>query len=329
MAKVTIEDISRQTGLSRGTVSRALNNRPDISEKTKERVLEACRTLNYVPSHAARSLATGRNYAVAVIVDDLHCAFAARYLRGVLVVAEQHHYIVHVTETGPDANRAAERLRGLAAERIDGVVLVCPLAGELLAAFGQSWGDRPLVAASVHPGLSADVFGSDAVESGRIAARFALDRGWRSLIYLDPAADGGAGHRRSGFREACAERGLSDDHLILALDGSAADETRICERLPHVQAIVSGDDETAALAMRLCERVGRPAGRQIAVISQGNTIAAALRPSLTSVDPGAEEAGRRAMATLLQRLAGERMDAPRIAAVVPQLIERASTRLEA
>ncbi len=69
MARITIEDISRQTGLSRGTVSRALNDRPDISRQTKQRVLEACRKLNYLPSHAARSLATGRSFAVAVLVD--------------------------------------------------------------------------------------------------------------------------------------------------------------------------------------------------------------------------------------------------------------------
>ena len=54
MRKVTIEDISRDTGLSRGTVSRALNDRPDISTRTKQRVLETCRKLNYVPSFAAR-----------------------------------------------------------------------------------------------------------------------------------------------------------------------------------------------------------------------------------------------------------------------------------
>ena len=76
MGKVTIEDISRSTGLSRGTVSRALNDRPDISAQTKQRVLEACLRLKYVPSHAARSLATGRRYAVAVLVDDLRTMFA-------------------------------------------------------------------------------------------------------------------------------------------------------------------------------------------------------------------------------------------------------------
>ncbi len=329
MAKVTIEDISKQTGLSRGTVSRALNNRTDISEKTKERVLAACRSLNYVPSHAARSLATGRNYAVALIVDELQNAHAARYLRGVLHVAEQHRYVVQVSEIGTEPGRAAERLRAITAERIDGIVLVCPLTPALVDVFREALGERPLAAAALHQGLSADVFGFDPLESGRLAARYALDRGWRKLLYLDRGADPQAPLRRDGFREACTERGVADDHILLALDGSAEDETRICARLPDVQAVVTSDDETALLSVRLCERIGRPAGRQVAIISQGNTIGAGLRPSLTSVDPGAEEAGRRAMATLLQRLQGERMDAPRIAAVTPLMVERESSRLGA
>jgi DNA-binding LacI/PurR family transcriptional regulator len=103
MHKVTIEDISRDTGLSRGTVSRALNDRPDISPKTKQIVLESCRKLNYVPSHAARSLATGRNYAVAALVDNLESPFSAGFLRGAIDHARQAHYVVHVVELGPQA----------------------------------------------------------------------------------------------------------------------------------------------------------------------------------------------------------------------------------
>ncbi|RMF85876.1 MAG: LacI family transcriptional regulator, partial [Planctomycetota bacterium] len=88
MGKVTIEDISRETGLSRGTVSRALNDRPDISAKTKRRVLEACRKLNYVPSYAARSLATGRRYAIAVIINSLTDPYDAEFARGVIAQGE-------------------------------------------------------------------------------------------------------------------------------------------------------------------------------------------------------------------------------------------------
>ncbi|MBI5864430.1 MAG: LacI family DNA-binding transcriptional regulator, partial [Planctomycetes bacterium] len=178
MRKVTIDDISRDTGLSRGTVSRALNNRPDISVETRSRVLASCTKLNYVPSHAARTLATGRNFTLLVLIDDLQSPQSAAALRGVLGVASPAHYFVHVIELNARAG-AAERIRTISGERIDGAVVLAPLDAEGVRALRSMLDHKP--SASIFPieNLGADVLQPDHLEAGRAAARRLIEDGIR------------------------------------------------------------------------------------------------------------------------------------------------------
>ncbi|MCA9244980.1 MAG: LacI family DNA-binding transcriptional regulator, partial [Phycisphaerales bacterium] len=170
MAKVTIEDISQETGLSRGTVSRAINNRPDISEATRARVLEACRKLNYRPSHAARSLATGRSYTVTFLYHQMD-AFSAQALRGVLAAAAEARYFVHLVSLD---QQPAERIAALPSERLDGFIASCPLSREAVSQLAEVHPLRTVVSTTVEGPAGVDVFRPDLREAGRLQARYAL-----------------------------------------------------------------------------------------------------------------------------------------------------------
>jgi LacI family transcriptional regulator len=324
MAKVTIEHISRHTGLSRGTVSRALNDRPDISPATKERVLEACEKLNYVPSHAARSLATGRNFAVAAVIDDLRDVFGAAFVRGVNAVAERAHYMVHVIETAGTGIGT----QSLSAGRIDAVLLGGPVSAEQQARFRDSFARRAFAGCTAIEGLDVDVFAPDHAEAGRIAARHLLSSGARDVAYV--WRDGGRDHaeRLAGFQEVCRERGVGDSLIVLRwpAENQAAADDSVRAGLSRVRCIAADDDALAISVMLSCARTDRVIGRDVAVIGHGNNaVAAAIRPALTSVDPGGEEAGRRAMESVLQRLGRTRMDAPQRVRIAPALFRRRST----
>lgn len=336
MQKVTIEDISRHTGLSRGTVSRALNDRPDISSTTKQRVLEACLKLNYTPSHAARSLATGRNFAVAVFVRDLQSSFVAAFLRGVLTRAEKDRYVVHVVELGELTDEVTLRLRALSAERIDAVLIGQPLAASVATRLAAIIGDRIVAVVSPIEGIRGDIFSPDYAESGRIAARFFLQRGLRDLLYVhnaddaDSDGDMGGQARRSGFAQVCRENGLDESRLFAQIP--TADEQTIERslrpRLESARAIVADDDFIAIEVMLLLERFGRAPGRDVALLGQGNEpFSGRLRPALSTIDFAGEEIGQRAMETILARVNNARQDAPQTALVTPSLIERDTTRI--
>ena len=323
MSKVTIEDISRRTGLSRGTVSRALNDRPDISHQTKQRVLEACSELNYVPSLAARSLATGRCYAVAVVVDDLRSAFAGSYVRGVLARAARDNYAVHVSELGADAKTAVDRLCRVASERVDSVILATPLSTELTRQLAESLETRPIVGAVGAESPTFDTYTPDFVEAGRLAGRHILREGATDVLYLHE----GAGERDSecvaGFQEVCRQMHIAPEAVTMKV--SAEDPNRLAaarERLREVRAVGTTNDFLALEVML----AARELGRVVAVIGLGNEpFGVRISRGLTTIDLCGEEIGRRAMETSIQRITKTRQDTAQHTRVPPVLIVRGST----
>jgi DNA-binding LacI/PurR family transcriptional regulator len=337
MAKVTIEDISRQTGLSRGTVSRALNDRPDISELTKQRVLEACRELKYVPSHAARSLATGRRYAVAVVVDDLHCALSCGILRGVMSRARSEHYVVHVSELGADPENALDHLAAIINERVDGVLLAGTFSREAVQRITTAAGERPFVACTPLPGVIGDTLAPDHVEAGRLAARHIFQcvrNDISAVLYVYDEDGAAAAQQRMGFDEVCRMAGGTPEASTLQVSPGAGGDPRRLEalrsRLPAVRGVVASSDLLAVEVLVLAMQAGREPGRDIAIMGQGNDVLGRrIVPALTTIDFSGEEIGRRALDLALQRLAKTRHDAAQQVLVPPLLVERASTRTHA
>lgn len=331
MSKVTIEDISRHTGLSRGTVSRALNDRPDISHQTKQKVLDACRQLNYVPSHAARSLATGRSFAVAVLVEDLRSAFAACFLRGVIARAQAQRYAVFVTEIGPDVAGAVDHLTALARERVDGVLLAAQLGSDLVRPIADLLEKRPLIAAETVSGVNCDVLSPDYREVGRLVARHMLSGGDREVLYVHDPESKMAGARLAGFEEVCRQSGVEAGQVTLELPPMSAGAEQRMEairgRLEGVRFVAASNDYLAADVMQACRQAGRSPGRDIGVVGQDNELLGErITPSLTTVDLSGEEIGARAMDLAIQRVNKTRQDAAHTTQVAPMLIRRESTR---
>lgn len=323
MRKVTIEDISRDTGLSRGTVSRALNDRPDISTKTKQKVLETCKRLKYVPSHAARSLATGRSYAVAVLVDDLYSSFTAGFLRGAVRRAEQARFAVHVVEISSEAN--ANILAAISRDLVDGVLITAPLTPASAAELEPTLAERTVVSCAPIMGVTCDVVGPDQLEAGRMVGRLIADSGVRTVLYVQNTSADGAEERLAGFMKICGDKGVETRLETISEPRLAASE-RITEHLGSVDAIVASDDHTALTLTIACERANRRVGRDIAVIGHGDDAAAGLiSPGLTTVDFDAAGIGRRAVETALRWFDEKGEHTPQHLRVAPALIRREST----
>jgi LacI family transcriptional regulator len=332
MAKVTIEDISRFTGLSRGTVSRALNDRPDISVQTRQRVLEACRSLNYSPSHAARSLAMGRAFAVAVLIDDLQSVFAGTFLRGVLARARASRYAVFVAELGQDAPEQLEAIEGAVGERIDCVLVSSPLSAGVTPVLMERLSGRPAMACTPLDGISCDLLIPDQVESGRLVARHLLDQVGGPVLYVHAPGLQGASERLAGFEEVLSERGLDPAASRFSLPQERplpeTVEQELIDRLREVRAVGTSDDVLALELYAYCWRAGRRPGRDLAIMGQGNErCGRAISPPLTTTHWCGEEIGRRAMEILLARVEKIRLDAPQSNYVAPLVCTRASTQL--
>src|SRR5215212_5407731 len=119
---VTLADIARELGLSKMTVSRAINNDPLVNVKTRERVMEVSRRLNYRPNHFARALVTNRSFLIGVIVPDLMHSYFAEILHGVGVSARAADYQIVIGNSEEKIPREISEVEALR-WRTDGLII--------------------------------------------------------------------------------------------------------------------------------------------------------------------------------------------------------------
>lgn len=330
MAKVTIETISQKTGLSRGTVSRAINNRPDISQATRQRVIDACQELNYVPSHTARALATGRSWAFALVTQRLDTRFVIDLAFGAVNRAMELGYLVHLLPIGEIPRADSNPLLHSLDDRIDGALLVQVDPTSFLHECRAISGKKPVISTSQMDGTTWDVLSPDYRESGRLIARHLIARGRQNLLYAHrPAADP-QGLRLAGFEEICRQQKYHCDQVVVhqRRDSQTASEA-MSELASHIGAADAAAGTDCVTALQICQvaaAAGRRPGVDLLVAGQGNeNYCSDLTPELTSTDFSGIEIGQRAVDLLVQRLNEKRMDSPTNTLVAPTLVCRSST----
>src|SRR5690242_14060942 len=119
---VTLADIARELGISKMTVSRAINNDPLVNAKTRERVMEVSRRLNYRPNHFARALVTNRSFLIGVIVPDLMHSYFAEILHGIGNFARSANYQIVIGNTEEQTGRELDEVEALR-WRTDGLII--------------------------------------------------------------------------------------------------------------------------------------------------------------------------------------------------------------
>lgn len=218
--RVTLKDIARITGFTINTVSRALNNKPDISRETSLKIQQAARDAGYIRNSMAGSLRTGRSNTIAVIVCDLSNPFFALMVADIEATAAVFGYTVIVLCTHEVQEKEENAIRVAIGRQADGILL-CPCQGN-----GDSFrlledARLPYVLLSRHfQGEAADALVCDEHKGGYLATEHLISAGHRKLIFLSSY-----GHvsdialRRMGFLDACKAYGIPpEDSLIFEHD---------------------------------------------------------------------------------------------------------------
>jgi DNA-binding LacI/PurR family transcriptional regulator len=273
-----IQDLARHLGLTVGTVSRALNNRPEVNEKTRQRVLDAALEIGYVPNQSGRSLRKGTTNNVGFMIESGTASaiagdnFFMGVVEGVQQVLARHglDLILLPCSTAEDPYAFLRRMvaRGL----VDGMIisatqrhdrriellarstLPCGALGRSATALGHAWMDLDFAGVA-----------RDAVD--RLVAR-----GHRRIAVALPKSDANLGYVfREGYREGLASHGIAyDPALAVAVDlseaGGAVLADQLLSRQPMPTAVLLINELLAiGLYHRLAQAGVRP-GRDIAVI---------------------------------------------------------------
>jgi LacI family transcriptional regulator len=121
--KVTIYDISKKLNVSAATVSRALNNNPKISLKTRELVMKTAKEMNYKQNHLAKALKSGKSNNVGIIVPFINHSFFSSVIRGIEEELTQHGYHVIICQTHENADNEMEQIDALLNIQVDGIFM--------------------------------------------------------------------------------------------------------------------------------------------------------------------------------------------------------------
>jgi DNA-binding LacI/PurR family transcriptional regulator len=335
-------DVARLAGVSHQTVSRVLNDHPNVRPQTREDVLAAVRELGYRRNAAARTLVTGRTNTIGVISFDTTLYGPASMLYGIERAAHPAYSVAIASLQLLERNSmlaAAERFLN---QGVEGIIVIAPLATAVHALIGIA-ADVPLV--GVGCGISAPLpsVAIDNPAGATKATRYLLDLGHRTVHHVaGPARFLDAEERIEGWRSALRAARVQQPPVLRG-DWSAGSGYEIGHQLagmPGVTAVFSANDQMALGLLRAFAERGRSVPEQISVVGFDDIPEAAyFRPPLTTVRQDFGELGRRALHLLIDGIAGDSAGpagAPRgargseapgarpVLPIAPELIVRAS-----
>jgi LacI family transcriptional regulator len=327
----TLADIARALGVSKMTVSRAINNHPEISPETRARILDAAQRMNYRPNQFARALTTNRSYLLAVVVPDLMHSYFAEICRGVETVAKPLGYQNLICSTDEDAVNEESEIEALL-PRTDGLILASSASPTETKFYRRIIRERAKIVLIDRQleGIKCPAVTTDDVKVGELATEHLLNLGHRRVGHLKGTVASTAALRFEGYKKALAKHHISfDDDLVrdcgfTERDGYEA--TRAWLRQGDLpSAVFAANDPAAIGAMSAITEAGLRIPDDIAIVGGGNIhYGDMLRVPLTTVAWSTAEMGQSAARLLIDLVEGKRGTRDQHVIVEPELVVRAS-----
>ena len=330
---VRLKDIAADLGVSTVTVSKVLRGGSDIGERTRARVLKRVAELNYQPNMQARGLASGRSFAVGLVVPDLVHHFFGEFAKSLAGALRPSGLALVLASSEEDPKIERQEIRTLANRGVDVLVVASCQRSEEAEFFTRKGLPMLLIDRNI-PRLETNFVGSDDVLVGELATRHLIGLGRRRLAHIGGQGTSPSIDRLQGFRNALTVAGirLPKTHVVtrerFEETGDSAGYRAMQELLAQKQrpdAVFCYNDLSAIGAMQAAIQAGLNIPGDIAFAGCGNLrYAEYLKVPLTSVDQSIERMGETA-ATRALALSIKPDDPPQTALIEPRLIVRHSS----
>lgn len=315
----TMADVAARVGVSKMTVSRALNRSASsdrvTSEALRQRILQACEEMGYVIDQTARTFSSKRSGFVAVLIPSLNNSNFSETAQGITAALEARGLQVLLGYTDYRVETEERLLRAMLARRPEGVILTggahTPAARAMLQAAGvpvvETW-DLPAEPIGHTVGFSN-------AEAAAAMVRHLHGKGYRRIAFIGGTSnrDTRGADRQAGYAQAIRELGLPDGRVIsfgqppisMAQGGEAI--VQLVRQWPDVDAVICVSDLSAFGALMECRRRGWEVPGRIAIAGFGDfEVARACHPRITTVAVDCEGIGRTAGELLLRMIDGAR-----------------------
>ena len=337
---VTIKHVAADAGVSLQTVSRVINNEPNVRAEMQTRVQASIDRLGYVPSIAAQRMSGSRSYLILALNDRERTIKDWRkregsdwvdqmLLGGMLKCAEHGYRLIFELVDTHDDHVERELGKALAALQPDGVILTPPHSDNPLIVGLLGRQKIPFARIGSLANGSGMPLTMDDKGSAVMATRYLIDRGHRRIGFISGSTEYSlSGWRVHGWREAMDTAGLPVDGLLAEGDFSHKSGLRAAHELlalpDRPTAIIASNDQMAMAANTVAKELGLKVPDDLSLISFDNTpVVRFIQPPLTAVDQPIAETMSRAVELIIAAKKGEPLpDGP--VNVPAQLVERAS-----
>jgi DNA-binding LacI/PurR family transcriptional regulator len=333
MKHATIVDIAKKLGISPSTVSRALNDHPDCSPETKNRVKKAAAALSYSPNPSARILKGNRTMTIGIIVPEIEHDFFSSAISGIEEVAYKSNYTIILCQSNENFDREVENTRLMLQHRVAGVIASISLntkTGDHFQALAKK--RMPLV---LFDRVCEDVTASkviiDDYHSAYDAVSYLINKGRRKIAHLGGSKEVGIySKRRKGYADAMAKNQLPvlerlmDNGQLYEEHGYKSFDVLLRENnIPD--AIFAVNDFVAIGAFQRIQEAGLKVPGDIAIIGFSNDkITRIVNPPMTTVDQPSREMGKKAAEIMIEMIEGNPIK-PTTVVMPTRLIVRGST----
>ncbi|MEV8181229.1 LacI family DNA-binding transcriptional regulator [Specibacter sp. NPDC078692] len=322
-----MEDVAAKAGVSHQTVSRVINNHPNVSAKTRTVVEAAIAELGYRRNTAARQLATRRSETFGVVAHNMEHYGPSHILLGIQEAANAAGYAVNTVGLREVSEKAIqETVEYHLAHQVDALVVVAPQE-EIVRTIEQLKPGVPLVAIGDIGAAGVQSVGVDQQRGGWLATQHLIEQGHRNIAHIMGPADWlDAQARRRGWEAALASAGLEPGPLLVG-DWSAESGYNAGKKLlagSECSAVFAGNDQMALGVMRAAYERNLRLPRDLSIVGFDDSPESGFYfPPLTTIRQDFAELGRRCVAMILDGISGN--DPLFSVRIQPHLTLRSST----
>jgi LacI family transcriptional regulator len=336
-AKATLKQIAKELNVSVSTVSKALNDSPEISEQTKVKIKEYAKLKNYKPNVIGLNLKNRKTKTIGVIIPNILNSFFAKVFSGIEKVADEKGYNVIMCISNESSEKEAHTLEMLSNGTIDGFIVSVSEEAQKNQAYEHFsaiiYDGTPIVMFDrIAASVDCDKVIVDDFDSALNATQHLINIGCKNIALLSSIDNLSVGKLRAeGYLKALENNNIPVMNNIILRTDSEDDLKDKIEKVfeNKIDGIFALEENDSVAALRIALKKGYKVPEEISIIGFADGILASRRlsPSLTTVSQHGIEIGEVAAKLLIDRLESKEEDIPYETVVIKtKLKERESTR---
>jgi LacI family transcriptional regulator len=337
-AKATLKQIAKELNVSVSTVSKALNDSPEISEQTKIKIKEYAKLKNYKPNVIGLNLKNRKTKTIGVIIPNILNSFFAKVFSGIEKVADKKGYNVITCISNESLEKEIHTLEMLSNGTIDGFILSVSEEAQKLQEYNHfsaiiNDGTPIVMFDRIADEVECDKVVVDDFDSALNSTQHLINLGCKNIALISSVDNLSVGKLRAdGYLKALKDNNIQvNEKIILRTDSEDDMKAKIDTIFDHkIDAIFALDENDSVAALRVSLKKGFRVPEDISIIGFADGILASRRlsPSLTTVSQHGIEIGEVAAKRLIKRLEENEEETSDYETIVIKTVlkERESTR---